>query len=331
MPHGSSSEIGEDLKSRMGRITEKHGPWTAMSISLGGEVATLPPASDWRLARFVHIFRDVLRRPLEGLRVLDLASLEGQYSIEPALLGATVVGIEGREDNLVKCRFAAEALGLDRCQFVQDDVRNLSAEKYGEFDVVIASGIVYHLDDPAVFEFVASIAEVCIDLAIVDTHVAARPEVAFQWRGKTYHGRYYKEHAPDATAQEKDADRWASIDNVRSVWLTKPSLLNLLTDVGFSTVLECMNPAATQLPEDRITLVAIKGSPAEVRSSPQTSLKTPPPWTETRQKYSESQDPKLLRRRKIGRWLPKPLRQTAKVVLRSVGLMEKESKKPWQK
>ena len=123
------------------------------------------------------------RRPpkaLEGKKVLDLACLEGHYTIEPVLAGAEGLGIEGREPNLVKARFAAETLGLDRCHFVKDDVRNLSALKYGTFDIVIASGILYHLDTPAALDFVASIAEVCSDLAIVDTYVSTRPEVSIE-------------------------------------------------------------------------------------------------------------------------------------------------------
>jgi hypothetical protein len=91
-----------DLERRMVQIAARHGPWTAMSIALGEGLSTHPPGPDWRLARIVHILRDVLRRPLQGLRVLDLACLEGHYSVEPALHGADALGIEGRDDNLVK-------------------------------------------------------------------------------------------------------------------------------------------------------------------------------------------------------------------------------------
>ncbi|MFO0850940.1 MAG: methyltransferase domain-containing protein [Gemmataceae bacterium] len=321
----------QELARRKAEVVSRHGDWTAMAIDLGGGLSTLPPAPDWRLARIVQIARDVLRRPLAGCRVLDLACLEGHYSIEPALKGATVLGIEGRADNIAKARFAAEALGLQNCRFVQEDVRSLSASTHGAFDLVIASGILYHLDAPAALDFVAAIADVCTDCAIIDTYVAARPEAETRWRETVYHGRYYREHAAGATDREKLADLWASIDNTRSFWLTKPSLLNLLTDVGFATVLECHNPAMDGLTADRVTLVAIKGEPELTPSSPATSGKRPPRWAEVRPGFHPSQDPRDAMRRRIGRYVPSFVKRTAKSALRTVGVLKSEGRLPWHK
>ncbi|MBC1220039.1 bifunctional 2-polyprenyl-6-hydroxyphenol methylase/3-demethylubiquinol 3-O-methyltransferase UbiG, partial [Nostoc sp. UCD120] len=85
------------------------------------------------------------------MRILDLGCLEGLYSIGLALHGATVVGIEGREVNFQKAKFAKECLGLNNLEFIQDDVLNLSPEKYGYFDIVLCCGILYHLNVPEVF------------------------------------------------------------------------------------------------------------------------------------------------------------------------------------
>jgi hypothetical protein len=87
----------------------------------------------------VQMVRDVAGRPLRELRVVDLACLEGMYRIELARQGARVVAIEGREANLDKARPAQEALALDNLELYLDDVRNLSAKKYGRFDVVLAT------------------------------------------------------------------------------------------------------------------------------------------------------------------------------------------------
>ncbi len=56
------------------------------------------------------------------------------YALEFAKQGAQAVGIEGRLENLEKAKFANEVLGYANCNFVQDDIRNLSAQKYGLFD-----------------------------------------------------------------------------------------------------------------------------------------------------------------------------------------------------
>ena len=84
---------------------------------------------------------------------LRFSLFRGHYAIEFAMQGATVVGIEGRESNVQKAIFAKDILNLENLTFYQDDVRNLSAEKYGQFDIVLCSGILYHLDSSDVFPF----------------------------------------------------------------------------------------------------------------------------------------------------------------------------------
>src|SRR5215212_7687245 len=95
-------------------VRREHGDWTAMSIHLGGDLYTLPPAPDGRLRRLLQIAQDLTAKPLNCMRVLDLACLEGHYGIEFAMHGAEVVGIELREASIAKARFAKEYLQLDR-------------------------------------------------------------------------------------------------------------------------------------------------------------------------------------------------------------------------
>src|SRR5947207_2409975 len=250
------------LNERKAGVVARHGEWTAHNIHLGGGLYTMGEyvRGDEILARrLLQIASDLTGRPLADLRVLDLACLEGLYAVEFARHGAAAVGVEIREANLEKARFAKEALGLERLEFVLDDVRNLSAEKYGEFDVVLCIGILYHLDAPDVFDFVHRMAEVCRRCLVIDTHVSNTNEVAVVYGGHEYAGRYFGEHAPDATTEEKAKVLWASIDNEKSFWLTRTSLYNLLARAGFTSVYECHNPAVRNKFGDRVTLVAVKG------------------------------------------------------------------------
>src|SRR5262245_49012933 len=147
----------DEIKQKKQEIIDRFGPWTLHAICLGGDVYTLDPYPESRLRQIVQIAADIMGKPFETLRVLDLACLEGQFGIEFALHGAQVVGIEGREVNLAKARFAKEVLALNNIDLVLDDVRYLSKDKYGEFDVVLALGILYHLDVPDSFHFVEKI------------------------------------------------------------------------------------------------------------------------------------------------------------------------------
>jgi len=261
----------EVIESRKREIVERFGPWTAHNILLDGDVYTITngiAGDEVKLRRVLQIVSDLSPRPLENLRVLDLACLEGMYAVELARHGAEVVGIEGREANIEKARFAKDVLGLEKLQFVQDDVRNLSQDKYGEFDVVLCLGILYHLDMPDVLTFLQRIGDVCRGFAVIDTHVSAVRERSHAYGGRDYWGRAFKEHEASSTSADRAKQLWASLDNPESFWLTRSSLYNALSHVGFTSVHECRVPAEAVKPTGRVTLVAMKGRRQELLSSP---------------------------------------------------------------
>lgn len=258
------------IQERKKRIVEKYGPWSAHNILLGGDVYTIGKGvagDEVKLRRILQCVSD-WSSGLDGLRVLDLACLEGLYAVELARHGAKVVGIEGREANIAKARFAQEVLGLKQLEFHQDDVRNLGRDQYGEFDVVLCLGILYHLDEPDVFFFLEDIAEVCRGIVLVDTHISPAREKSCLHKGKTYWGKAYREHDAGATPAEKARRLWASLDNPESFWFTRPSLYNALSHVGFTTVYECHMPPELEKPADRVTLLGVKGQRRNLFTSP---------------------------------------------------------------
>jgi 2-polyprenyl-3-methyl-5-hydroxy-6-metoxy-1,4-benzoquinol methylase len=136
----------EKIRQKKQEIVERFGAWTNHNIRLKDNLYTIDQnlvGSEVKVQRFLQAIADLTGRSFAELRILDLACLEGLYGIELALQGAQVVGIEGREANLVKARFTQDVLGLETINFFQDDVRNLSPEKYGRFDVVLCLGIFY--------------------------------------------------------------------------------------------------------------------------------------------------------------------------------------------
>ena len=307
------------------QIREQHGEWTAMSIHLGGDSYTLRPAADGRLRRILQVACDLAGKPLEHLRVLDLACLEGHYGIELAIHGAEVVGIELREANLAKARYVKDYLRLERLTLFQDDVRNLSLQKYGQFDLVICSGILYHLDAPDVFHFVRRVFEVCTRLAIFDTQIALRPDETVAFENEAYYGLWYTEHEESADRDARLKDLWASVDNFRSFWFTPASLTNYVTRVGFSSFFECLAPEHA-LPADRRAYVAIKGQPAQVLSSPPTASMGFTPKTE--RANLPVVGPNLKRGplfRSAKRLLPQSIKNSIKIILRMVRLLPPDS------
>jgi len=270
----------QELRKRKAAIEAQFGPWIADNIPLPHGIETNPhrPGPTRGLRRAVQVIADLSVKPWNQLRILDLGSLEGGFALEFASQGAQVLAIEGRESNNAHARFAAEALDLRNVQFVTDDVRNLTPDKYGQFDVVFCSGILYHLTGEDACRLLASVVKVCKRLAIIDTHVGLKPRVSFRWQGHSYSGFVYREHAPEATPEAKAQQKEASLDNVTSFWFTKPSLLNLLRDVGFTSVCEVLSPGFCFF-SDRFTFVAMVGE--QQTSSMYPEFATPnPDWPE---------------------------------------------------
>lgn len=240
--------------------------------------------------RVIQTVSDLAYRPLAGMRVLDLACAHGAYSIELATRGAEVLGIEGRAEWLDVARRAKASASLSNVAFVQDDVRNLSKEKYGEFDIVLCLGLLYHLDAPDVFAFVNSVAEVCRNLAVIETHFVQTPAPhSHEWRGNRYWGRAHDEHSAGATPEAKLKALGQSLDNERAFWFTQASLCNILRHVGFTSVLDCRNPVANlyvgeardvRIWRNRVTLAAIKGQPVNLFSHPTATAAREIDWPE---------------------------------------------------
>ena len=196
----------------------------------------------------MRVVRERLGSNFSGRRIVDIGCLEGYFSIECALQGAEVLGIDGKLLNVRKCEFVRSVLGVERATFALGDAMTVTCESSGRFDAVLALGLLYHLDDP--YTFLANVAALCTGFAVIDTHVALedqperikggswRPHLSelrtFTFDGRRYEGRLFREF-PKGTARDvKDLSPTASLENELSVWLTEDSLVRMLHDVGFS-------------------------------------------------------------------------------------------------
>ncbi|HEV2361866.1 MAG TPA: class I SAM-dependent methyltransferase [Acidimicrobiales bacterium] len=249
------------------------GPWSAHNIEIAPGLFTRPQlagAPNPRLRQILQLVTDALgTTELSGIRVLDLGSLEGGFAIELALHGAEVVGIEGREGNTRRAQFAATSLGLDGlCQFEQDDVRSLSVERHGKFDIVLSLGILYHLDAESVFRQLESMYACTKRALILDTHVSLRDNFGHEYGGHVYRGHLFTEHGSTDSSELIASREWASLDNRQSFWPTRASLYDALTAIGFTSVLECHMPQSAITKADRVQLVAFKGERLDIRTVP---------------------------------------------------------------
>lgn len=252
-------------------LIKKYGPWDSNNVYLDEGLYTMRPeivGDEIKLLRVVQCVLDHSGGTVEGLRVVDLGCGEGLYSIEFARRKASCVAIEGREPRAEKVRFVKQVLSLDNLTVLQEDVRKFSLKTHGKFDVVLCLGILYHLEAPDVFSFVAELGRACQNICIIDTRVDLRPTTTYVYNGETYFGSWGEEHWPGDPEGLKLSRMGASLDNERNFWLSRPSIYNLLRNVGFTSIYECNVPAEAHKPSDRITFVAIKGQPCQLISAP---------------------------------------------------------------
>jgi SAM-dependent methyltransferase len=105
-------------------------------------------------------------------RVLELGPYNGYDTVKLAQHAKRVVCLEGREENirrtlktLEKCHCEAEVIG--------GDLETFDLSSLGKFDVVWASGVLYHMPNPV--ELIAQIAQVT-SRCLGWSHLANKPD-----------------------------------------------------------------------------------------------------------------------------------------------------------
>jgi SAM-dependent methyltransferase len=223
-------------------------------MGFGGQ----PEEGAARIRALAQTVADLVRPDgLDGLRAIDLGAGGGELAADLALRGADVVAVEGREENARAIEALRDRHGIaaGRLRVEVADVRDLDWSALGRFDVVVCSGLLYHLELDDQVALTRAMRAACDRLAFVDTEVAWGP---VERRGG-YAGHSFREHDPGAGAAERAAARLASLDNTESFWLTRASLHALLHDAGFSSSWELGAPGQPRR-ERRATVAAIAGA-----------------------------------------------------------------------
>jgi hypothetical protein len=102
---------------------------------------------------------------LEGKSVLELGPYEGYHTKALASREVSeIVAIEGNPRNYLKSLIVKDHFGLDSAVLMLGDFSKYLAERPKKFDLIFASGVLYHLFDPfgALENMVAMSDQICI-------------------------------------------------------------------------------------------------------------------------------------------------------------------------
>jgi len=196
-------------------------PFNGLSVS--GERAHIPLNPEPRIA---ELFRKV---DLKGLNILELGSMEGAHSYMLESLGAgEVLAIEGRMENFLKSLVVKNAFGLKKCTFLLGDFQEVLASLAGGFDLCLALGVLYHLENPVkTLHDIAALSR----MLYIWSHYATDdfPEgkaAQIEYASKVYQGKHVRE----------DAHVYTSGLSGRSFWMFEEELLRSIRDAGFKEI-----------------------------------------------------------------------------------------------
>lgn len=214
------------------------GSWSsAFPPEIGVTAGPLPVYADDRIDAVLAHLGDVT-----GMDVLELGPLEAGHTVMLHRSGAHVTAVEASATAYLKCLITKELCRLDSARFLLGDFLAYLRETDRRFDLVVASGVLYHAPDPlALLEAIARVT----DRVAIWTHyfdervVRADPTISrvfldepetVSWRGHEIrlHRRHYRE-----------ALQWSGFcggPEPTAVWLELPQLLDALRAVGFTTV-----------------------------------------------------------------------------------------------
>lgn len=258
------------LDVRFQELVDKYGPFEAQNMQLADGLFTISDKANYdhfKLYRIKQVLSDLGYLRSAG-RVLDIASLKAMFSIELALEGMNVVSVEGREKNIRRGIFCAEALGATNIEFRKDDVNNISEAEYGRFDVVLCMGILYHISQERYVDFLRNVSRCCRGVLVVDSFVALRADQSVEDKGIPYEGTTWQEFPVGSTTETREQSAHLALSNDVSFAMTKEALINFLSGEGFSTIMEVHLPKQPGQPMDRPTLICLRGEPCSLKVFP---------------------------------------------------------------
>ena len=171
--------------------------------------------------------------------ILELGPLEGGHSYMFQNRGAKrVIAVEANIRAFLKCLCVKEIFKLNRVDFKLGDFMPYLRKDDTRYDMVFASGVLYHMEEPV--ELLKMISKVS-DRAYLWTQyydeniISKRPDLAHKFtavRSFEYDGASYEY----STQSYKDSLNWAGFcggPKPVSRWLTRDSIMRALRQYGF--------------------------------------------------------------------------------------------------
>lgn len=161
---------------------------------------------------------------LQGVSVADIGASNGYFSFAPRRRGARVVAFDFRHKDNSVLPLPNTFNGLTDIEHHRVNVLDITVSQYGQFDIVLTPGLLYHVADP--YRALANCADLSRDRLLVESYcidrllppaMAAEPLMRFIWDPQ----RFPEQGQPNTDR----SNFWG---------FTAQCLQRLLEDVGFA-------------------------------------------------------------------------------------------------
>jgi hypothetical protein len=186
---------------------------------------------------------------IEDKTVLELGPLEGGHTFMLECFGASsIISIESNKRAFLKCLVVKNLLQLKKAQFLLGDFMTYLRENQDKFDIVIASGILYHMENPVkLIELIAK----TTDRLFIWTHYYDHEIISKNYelisRNPRYKDRFTSssksEHAGfQHTLYRQEYGNATSIpafcggSNYFSNWMNRKDIISCLEYFGFNEI-----------------------------------------------------------------------------------------------
>jgi hypothetical protein len=175
-----------------------------------------------------------------GCNVLELGPLEGGHSTMLTQRGAKVLAIEANIQAYLRCLIIKDLLGLTNVQFLLGDFLKYLEQDLPRFDFVLASGVLYHMQDPV--DLLSKIAAAANTIGLwthyYDQEIIQSKDFLREKFSVTPHivkmGKKNIVMYEQYYLKSLEWNGFCGGMQPTSMWMTKESILGLLEELGFT-------------------------------------------------------------------------------------------------
>jgi hypothetical protein len=237
-------EIAMDILA--GHADHAPDPQKTADIFNGEWISSLPGIASGKALLFTDRNATWAHEKLNfsGKRVLEFGPLEGAHTYMIHGFGAKeIIGVEASAQCYMKCLIVKELYNLNRSRFLYGDIIAFLAETDQRFDIIFASGVLYHSREPLrLLELIAEHADSCF----LWTHYFDADHLE-AGMGEKFRQRFPNEEVPLSHAGYScaghpfyyDYPHWKGFPGgtaPSSIWLKQSDILGFLRHSGFLNI-----------------------------------------------------------------------------------------------